>query len=370
MKLEVTRFMKRYLNKALLFKEFKNAKWFIMVFTISMFIEKIMCFLNISRSIDELSRNKVSNMESFKIMYRSQVLFSGYKILFSIFFVAAGALLIFGLDNKNYRKLLTMPFKKKDIAINKCFVALISVLIPFTFIYFMMLIIRATNYANATTYLSYADITVWYLFQALTAAFNILFIGMILTLCGNNIFALLVSGIFIMYPTFFFDTLESLYRLIYKISLAAQGFGNNALNDVYSNNEFLKYNIFYNLGNLLSPTLYEQYLGQWKSLNINYLIGLCILCIVLIGIIILSYEKISYEERTKLIPFKGLQGFFSFGVSLSFGLLAVPMFVNPGTSTINAYNYGYYIIKLLIIFFGVIICGYLINSKILNKFCR
>lgn len=362
--------MKKYFNKALLYKEYKNAKWFVLGFTLIMFIDKIMIFNDISRSIEELSRNKNLDLESIKTTCHSQVLYSGYKLVFSLFFVALGAFLIFGLDNKNYKKLLSMPFKKKDIAINKIFVAILSVVIPYTVIYLMLLIIRAISYASSQAYLSYGDITTWYLFQIFIAMFNMLFIGLMLTLCGNNIFALVVSGIFIIYPSFFFDATKTIYRLIFRISLAAQGLGNNVLNNVYSNNEFFEDTSFYTLGKYFSPSLYEEQLGQWESVNLICIGILIVLSIILIGLIIVSYNKISYEERRKLIPFKGLERFFSFGVSLSFAMLAILIFVNPGTIIINAYNYGYIILKSSVIFFGLIIAGYFINNKILKNFCQ
>lgn len=364
MRLEVIKPMKRYLNKALLYKEYRNTKWFVLGVTLIMLVRKFMSLTDIAKMI---SQNSVNSLELGNVFRDS--LFLRDEIVFNLIFAALGALLIFGLDNKNYARILSMPFKKRDIAVNKIFIACLSVTIPYTIMYLILLVLKSSNYLNMSLYISYGDMTSWFFLQCLTAIFNILFIGLILTLCGNNIFAMVVSIIFVYYPSFFFDALRSICRLICRISLAARALGNSVYSNVESGLEFKYDNIFYGLQDVFCPSTYGENLRGYSNFIFS-ISALIILSIVLITLIILSFKKISYEERKKLIPFKGLERFFSFGVALSSSMLAILLFVNPGIIIINYFNCIYIAIKALVIFFGILIAGYIINMKLLKIFCK
>ncbi|MFA9397178.1 MAG: ABC-2 transporter permease [Clostridiaceae bacterium] len=314
----------KFFNKAIFYKEFKIAKWFLLVLTGEVLIFSILPFINTIQSIrDSIERG---NYEQFNFNWNFSYSFNEFnehRIFFSIIIIILASLII-GMDysNRKYEFLTTLPFKRQEIIITKYITAIIVVVIPIIIEFITTLSLFNSNKDILYSYISYNILIKWFILNILVYIFILTFTMVIQLLCGKNLIGGILGSIFLVIPLGFSSLLNELIKILnYK---------------AYTNQVTWTTNLYYKIDNLsfkLSPAAYnmnffkyknDDYYNLYDQLILKFPTRIIILIIVIaIGIYILYilFNKFPIERSGYILIYKPTEYILEIGISLCTGLL-------------------------------------------------
>lgn len=338
--------MNRYLNKALIYKEWLAVRWIVLLMGLAnLFLVIIPMFENVTFQIKtkevtqgsvyiNLSSSLYSSFEEYLLMY------SGLILLLCF--------LLFNLDrlSTTYSVTASMPFTRKQLIFSKCFVGLSSIIalqfVNFIFINAAFLLYKSSYLPN-----SYLSALHWITFMLF---FNIVlfsFAMLIQTLMGNAMAAAPITAVLLVAPLFIVTAAAEILRL--------------HVGDVKIMTQMLNI-IDKNMIDSLQPKYVDmnsigfQYLGVIAAVFISF-------SIVFIALSFYAYQKNPLERNGEIVLFSGLERFFIFGVALCLGLL---MSLVIGEGILNIYNTNIRTITVDVLLVTFFIAGYWGTKKLLN----
>jgi ABC-type transport system involved in multi-copper enzyme maturation permease subunit len=290
--------MKKLLNKALLYKEWKSCKWF--MFTFALIDAFFIMIINTGTSRlrnDAITGFKASNM-----------VVNNYSSLWIMIFIplviCATTLAGEEFSGKKYEIFSAMPFRREEIVVSKWIMGTMTFLFPLLITYLMLLVNFKLNKDILSGILSYGIIFKWLIFNALEFSFVFTFIMLIEFLTGKNILGGILGIIFLFLPLGLFMLLAVNTQFIgkyIKIEPFERASENTSL-------------VLYNMDGIFSS--HNSFLAP--ELRIIILAAAIIICLLLS---IYAFKKYPLENIGSVIAFKKLELIFKIGVSICFGLL-------------------------------------------------
>lgn len=302
-------YMKRFLNKALFYKEIKNSLpfLFIMIFFSLAYVMSDFAFLltelykitgNIYNSL--ISSYRVSFTES--INANTSI---GFIFFCSIIIFIAGFLVSSDRNNRGYETLSSMNFKREQIIITKWICGTAAIVIPFTIVSFYV-IFKFMMCPNA--YIipdAVPRLFQWWIINMLVVVFIFTFMMLIECLSARPIFAAAVGSIFLILPVALPELIISyIYMFVFQNKHLINAFYNfhYIINRVENNLFLAAYNV--------------NYEGRF-AINALVLLTAIIICFVLM---VYAFKNAALEKTGYLILFEPLKPIFKIGVSACFAM--------------------------------------------------
>jgi hypothetical protein len=320
--------MKNYLNKALLYKEWKNVRALSGLFLGQMLLYTILPFVNTVQSLQkEVSQGTFNNsyVHHFEQVFlkgdASQVVLIGTLILLGTFIV--------GIDimGRKYDSLSSMPFKREEIIISKWIVAALTVIVPVILSSIVITFIYIGNKSVLAGYMNGSMIFQRALINSLTYLFVVTFIMLIQGLSGKNILGGVVGTIFLLLPMGLFVLTSAFLRTL-------------TLNP-----------------NILSEKRYFAITDKFESIAMNISLAgyscainnlsiyqkafvLAVVIPILVILLVYSFKNIPLERNGYIVIFAPLEIIFKIGVSVCFALLGGSIASEFFKGHYHLYQYG------------------------------
>lgn len=313
--------MKKFINKALFYKEWINVRW-ITALTIL-----ILLYFKLFGVISELNMNKMFMKEQGRVWtnrwFNNGLFINDKYYVVMIFVVMILAIILFIGEKTSETQGFTvsMPFTRKEIILNKWLVGVFSIIISFVVTFIALSLFYAANLYYIDTNLNpYLDIVKW-LFMDMTFYCSIFtFIMFVQTVMGNSIVSSIVGAIILLVPIFVISIIREIVYQSTKVQ--------------YDDHIMI---VFNKLEAWLNPYNYNSTQQQWYNIEHNnnkdmyrtfyynnYELKLLIL-IVLTGLFLYLayafYKKRDLEYNLRLLAFNNLESVFIFGFSICVGLL-------------------------------------------------
>ncbi|OFI06072.1 putative ABC transporter permease YtrD [Clostridium acetireducens DSM 10703] len=365
--------MKNFLNKALLYKEWKDGKWAMLIFFMIQFFTITSSFLNsMDRMMwdinhNHLAENILNNNEKYYNIFWG--LFGGSSIVLLIIIVITISFIIMGSDrNNNFEYLSTMPFSREEIINTKFFIGKLTIAVPtlinfaiISFSYFKNLpVVNAYIKANSLpAFFDYSIILKWFLLNFLVYIFVFALLMLMHSICGNAYAATLLGTIALVFP-------GGILHLIWEFIRINMG----------SNFSFQKYQWLQVIQSKIIKWLTLALYGQmdYNGSEIASYSNFGLKCIILVVVIIILYfatkylfKKNNFERTGNILMFKILEPVLKYGSAICFGLFIAciaPNFIYR--------NYEYYLLKEIILsdicFVVFSIVFYFTTSKLIKSF--
>jgi len=302
--------MKKIINKALFYKEWMNVRW-ITLFTIVMLL--YFKVYSVKAVINQKLYVRASSWFN-NVLYTN-----GYYQIIIVFIVIILALVLFiGEKTSETQGLIaSMPFRRKEIILNKWIVGVVSLTISFTTAYVFLSLLYVANINSINTLLNpYSDIVKWFFMNTVQYICIFSFMMLIQSIMGNLIVSGIVGGILLLVPVYLLAIGQELVMRITKNSFIGIDKVVGWLN-IYSYNS-IQQNWFYtktkNGDDIYSTSYYTDY-------GLKLFILLILTCLFLY-LAYVAYKNRKLEYNLRLIVLKKLEPIFIFGVSVCLGLLA------------------------------------------------
>lgn len=304
--------MKRYLNRALLYKEWKSVKWLSIMFLFQIILQLIVPFINnvqyLKESINR-GENSYSQYEYFFSSFFSNT--KGEIELTVITLVIIGTFMV-GMDimGRRYDTIGSMPFKREEIIVAKWIVAALTTIIPIFLSFVIIKIMYLCNKDILSPYIRGNLIEQWALINSLTYLFIISFIMFIQTLLGKNILGGIIGSIFLVLPLGLGVLIRGFTEIMtYNSNVFTRDGYNNFINEMdrfFSNISLGFYSNGYIVSNL---SIYKRELI------------LAISIIITLALMIYSFKNLPFERIGYVVIYRPLELVLKIGVSVCFGLV-------------------------------------------------
>lgn len=301
--------MKRFLNRALFYKEIKNSLTFlfIMIFFSLTYVMTDFSFLltEMYSKTGNIDNNFISSYrESFtdSINANTSVGFIFFCVM--VIFIA-GYLISADRNNRGYETLSSMNFKREQIIITKWICGTAVIIIPFTIVSFYV-IFKFMMCPN--TYIIpnvVPRLFQWWIINMLAIMFVFTFMMLIECLSSRPVFAAAVGSVFLILPL---ALPELIFSYIYMFV-----FQNKPLIITLS-----RYHTIINRleSNLFFPAYNVNYEGRF-AINALVLLMAIIICFVLM---VYAFKEAALEKVGYPILFEPLKPIFKIGVSACFAM--------------------------------------------------
>ena len=340
--------MKKYLNKAIIYKELKGSWWIILTL---LFIVTSDGYFQFRTLLDRVQYSDLIRSGATTIYDVSNYFTDArvFPLIFILLIIISQT--IMGADKKSdFERIAAMPFTRRETIISKLVTGELLLVIPLVLNFLMILSMYYYNYA-----IIHSSIKLWIIVKLLVL--NLLnysailtFLMLIQSIVGKKIAGSVLGLIFMFVPI----GLPCLIAFVSTMHL-------NNFNIAFSISDGSVEKI---AGWLLVP-FYNQ-LGMFRSMG--YLTRVVILiCLIstFIALTYYSYKKNQFERTGNVLMFSFLEPIFKIGVAVCFGLTGFVFIYGIGTDLIYRWNLQ----KSLILFvsdIGIIVVGalaYFITNK-------
>lgn len=348
--------MNKFFNKAIFYKEFKIAKWFLfmLILEFTMFfykgISRFLKHINVlmANSInDEVRRQILCDIE--EILYWRH----NGRYIFILLTIIVMAVVIVGRDrtNKGYETLGSMNFKREEIIMTKWITGVLTLLLFLLIIFVYIEIIWFSNKNLKFFGLTQGMLFQWFIINFLTFVFIYTFIVLIECLCGKEVLGGILGSIFLILPI---GLIGLVFGFIDIITIKSHKFNDE---------------VMMNIGSLVNTFAERATLSIY---NMDYYKGnpglrsfiLLISIVVLVALIIIAFKNNDFEKNGYVSMFKPLEYVLKIGVSVCFGMLiSIIILLNLISKEKNVYMPTIGIITFIIS--GIIV--YFITHKLIEK---
>ena len=340
--------MKRYLNKAIIYKELKGSWWIILTL---LFIVTSDGYFQFGTLIDRVQYSDLFRSGATTIYDVSNYFTDArvFPLIFIILIIISQT--IMGADKKSdFERLAAMPFTRKETIISKLVTGEILLVIPLVVNFIMILSLYCSNYNIIHPSVRFGIIVKLLLLNLLSYSAILTFLMLIQSIVGKKIAGSVLGVIFMFVPI----------GLLCLIAFVSAMHLNN-FNIVFSISDGRVEKI---AGWLLVP-LYNQ-LGMFHSMGYltRVVILICLIC-TFIALTYYSYKKNQFERTGNVLMFSFLEPIFKIGVSVCFGLTGFVFIYGIGTDLIYRWNLQKNLI-LVMADIGIIVVGalaYFITNK-------
>ncbi|MCB2360028.1 ABC transporter permease subunit [Clostridium estertheticum] len=348
--------MSKILNKALFYKEWINVKW-ITILTIV-----VLLFYKADGVISLLNQNKMYMKYNGVIRtdkWINEGLYGGSSYYFVMVFVViilAISLFVGEKTSETEGFIVSMPFTRKEIMLNKWLIGVLSLLISFIVTYIFLSLFYFVNINELNTTLNpYSDIVKWFFMDTFQYICIFTFIMLIQAVMGNSIVSGMVGGIILGVPTFISMVVQELVIIHYRDNQSISIILDKIYYwvNIYSYNVAKQKSFYPNPAENINQDYYQNfYYSNYKS----KLLVLFLLTCLFLFLANLAYKKRNIEYNLRLIAFKNLEPVFIGGVAICSGILVIAI---KGIGNQRLSEFGIYFVIFTII-------GYFI-SKLLLK---
>lgn len=302
-------YMKRFLNKALFYKEIKNSLpfLFIMIFFSLAYVMSYFAFL--LTELYKITGNIYNSLIScYRVRFTESINTNtsiGFIFFCSIIIFIAGFLISSDRNNRGYETLSSMNFKREQIIITKWICGTAAIVIPFTIVSFYV-IFKFMMCPNA--YIipdAVPRLFQWWILNTLVVVFIFTFMMLIECLSSRPIFAAAVGSIFLILPVALPELIFSyIYMFIFqnKPVLIILRYYRTIISSVENNLFLAAYNV--------------NYEGRF-AINALVLLMAIIICFVLM---VYAFKEAALEKIGYPILFEPLKPIFKIGVSACFAM--------------------------------------------------
>lgn len=342
--------MQKFLNQALLFKEWKIGKWLFLIISSELLLFKtfkMISIINAMKKYPNLILTQSDPLQSFKWTLASDVDTSRVYLIITIALISI--VLMWHERSHNYYTLTaSMPFKREEILKHKLIIGNSIITVSYIVNFIIMSLIYLINMPLIGNSFNYWDLPKWLFINILTYMSVFTFFMFVQSAMGSSIFAG-ISGIILLFVPM------ALSRFIG--SLVEWHTGIASIRRVSSEVGGLFTLIMYNNGSLINlpPAPTALY-------YVNYPFKLIVLTAAIMTFYLLSiylYKKSDLGKVGQLFMFKSFETLFIAGFSVCFSFL----FVFITNSIVNTYVWGLWMVDLLT-FLGLVI-GYIISKRII-----
>lgn len=353
--------MNKIINKALFYKEWINVRW------VTLFTIVILLYFKFYGVISVLNQNKVFIKLHGRVWtnrWFNNGLFnkSNYFFVMVLIIILLSIILFAGEKTSETQGfIVSMPFTRKEIILNKWIVGVLSILISFALTYIVLSLFYVANIGGLDTRLNpYSDIVKWFFIDTFQYICIFTFMVLVQAVMGNSIVSAIVGGIILEVPFYITTVVQeivlrtsnySLDNLRYLAFQRAEGwlniYGYNAAKQQWFNTE-------QNRGNDMYQTYY------YNDYGLKLLILFILTCLFLY-LAYVAYKKRNLEYNLRLVVFKNLEPVLIWGIAICIGLLAGITFgsgrLNESLRAFWIWSgiftiVGYFISKLLIKIFS------------------
>lgn len=316
--------MKSFVNKALFYKEWKNAKWITLMMIINTILFKFLSIIDELNYISELKSkgvklNTPSLIHWFNNSLKSDLSSSITNInngyYFSIMTLATILLVIILFrsekNNNTYSLLASMPFKRKDIVKTKWITGILSILINYTIAFILINIFYFLN--TSVIFDPYIIILEWLAINMLCFMALFSFLFFIQNIIGSCIPAIAIGYTFQFIPS---GVLHLLIRVI-NVNIKLP-YDSSIIQNIYKLDR-----TFQNINNIPVAS-YGGYDSEVMNFYNNFnekIIFLVLVILITYLLSIFAYNKVSMAKIGNLFLFSFLEPIFKCGVAICTGLL-------------------------------------------------
>lgn len=175
--------MKKFINKALLYREWKTAKWLMAGILVEFMYIWITRFNRVKYDCKQILNGSVRGVIKKDEMIKGVV--SGFfnydlsmdTLLIIIISIVIVASIIIGIDrfNKNFIGICHMPFTRNQIILNKWVIGMSVIEVPTFIVFLAMLMVYYKNLAILNSVIGVNVIIKWYVLNSLVYAFILTF---------------------------------------------------------------------------------------------------------------------------------------------------------------------------------------------------
>lgn len=304
--------MKRYLNKALLYKEWKSVKWLSIMFLFQVSLQLIVPFINNVQYLKKSINRGEYKYSEYEYFFTSFFRNNRAEIEFTVITLIIIGTFIVGMDimGRRYDTIGSMPFKREEIIITKWIVAALTTIIPIFLSFVIIKIMYLCNKDILSPYINGNIIEQWALINSLTYLFIISFIMFIQTLLGKNILGGIIGSIFLLLPLGLGVLIRGFTEIMtYNPEVFTRDGYNNFINEMdrfFSNISLGFYN--------------NENIGFNLSIYKRELI-LAISIIIVLVLMVYSFKNLPFERIGYVVIYRPLELILKIGVSVCFGLV-------------------------------------------------
>jgi ABC-type transport system involved in multi-copper enzyme maturation permease subunit len=355
--------LKKFYNKALLYKELKSSVAFIGIVWIALFMEFSYGFMNTTKNLIWQKDSLVKNGEYSSLSMTDQInwslsnLTNSSYIFFSILSIILISSWIIGKErqNKKSEMLSTMPFSALEIVSSKWIIVISSILVGML-INLSLVLLNCSN--SSEIYIYYPKIFdfiyFWILSKTLLYIFIATFIMFVSSLCGRLFTGGILGGIFLLVPFYLLGIVPVFLKCFETIN------GTTIISKSFMSN---LEETFYNISNLGIDYDSFNFIAKFKIIIYLSIIFIIIFMILLM----LSYKNNKIEKIGEISMFKSFEHILKIGVSICFSLLIPVLLVE---SMVN-YNDPNHIEQTYLAFPAALVTfvvAYYVTHKIVKHF--
>jgi len=320
--------MKNYLNKALLYKEWKNVRALsglffgqLILFTIVPFVKTVQSLQN-EVSQGTFNNSYVKNFNQFFLEGNAS------EVAVIITLIVLGTFIV-GNDimGRKYDSLSSMPFKREEIIISKWIVSALTVIVSVILSSIVIALIYIANKSVLGGYMNGSMIFQRALMNSLTYLFVVTFIMLIQGLSGKNILGGVVGTIFLLLPMGLFVLTSAFLRTL-------------TLNpNILSEKHYIAItNKFESIASVISLAGYSFPISNFDIYQKAFI--LAVIIPILAILLVYSFKNIPLERNGYIVIFAPLEIIFKIGVSVCFALLGGSIASEFFKGHYHLYQYG------------------------------
>jgi len=257
--------------------------------------------------------------------------------------------------------IVSMPFTRKEIILNKWLVGVLSILISLVVAYIFLSLFYVANIGGLDTALNpYSDIVKWFFIDTFQYICIFTFMVLVQVVMGNSIVSGIVGGIILEVPYYITSVVQEIIMQNSKYSW--NDFRVLAFQRVEGWLNIYAYNgtkqKWFNLQHNDATDMYQTYYYTDYGLK---LFVLSILTCLFLYLAYIAYKKRNLEYNLRLVVFKSLEPVLIWGIAICLGLLAGITFgFGSSNESLSAFwiwtgvftIIGYFVSKLLIKMFS------------------
>ena len=313
--------MKRYLNKAIIYKELKASWWItlILIFIVATNEYSGFCrLLEVLQCSDEMIANTTNIYGVSKYFADVNVL----PIIFIILIIISQT--IIGSDRKgDFERVAAMPFTRKETIISKLAVGELVLIVPLIINFIMILSLYFYNYDIIHPYIKLGIIVKLLILNFLSYSTILSFLILIQSISGKKIAGGILGAILMFVP------IGLLSLISFFVAMHLNKF--EVLINVNSN--LVEKVAAYSL-----VPLYNQ-LGLFPGIGYlsRVIVLICLICIF-IALTYYSYKKNHFERTGNVLMFSFLEPILKMGVAVCSALMGFGIIYNIGRELMYKWN--------------------------------
>lgn len=345
--------MKRFLNKALFYKEIKSSLPFMFIM---LFFSLSYVMTDFSYLLSDLYEKTGHIDNSFISCYRASFTDTintktsiGFIFFCSMLIFIAGFLINTDRNNRSYETLSSMNFRREQIIITKWICGTAAIIVPFTIVSFYVIF----KFQMCSNVYIISDavprLIQWWAVNLLVSLFIFTFMMLIECMSTRPIFAAAVGSIFLILPVALPELITSyIYMFVFQNKHLINTF--NDFHDILSRIETNLFLAAYNV----------NYEGRFV-INVLVLSAAIIICFVLM---VYTFKGAALEKNGYPILFNPLKPVFKIGVSVCFAM--VFSLCAYGISDSLSYDFSGKILIAVIVLILTGIITYFVTNKLLK----